>query len=181
MIVTAYQTLEDRDNIDEIETDGPYICTRRDAWLGTGYYFWDSNMDWAISWGENSYLRFQKEYVIGRCWIDLSQKCFDLLGNVAHQLELKEVIEVMKNSGKIRQGQRLIMPNIIEFLKRNEIFPYKSIRIGDNNETIQIHFNDQKRKREYMLINQRVQICVIERKDVILQPFDVIYPERYLS
>ena len=181
MIITAYQTLENRDNIDEIETDGPYICSRKDAWLGSGYYFWDSNIAWAISWGKNSYEKFQKEYVIGRCQLDLSQYCFDLFGNVAHQIDLKEVIEVMKRSGKIRSGHRLIMPNIIEFLKVNGLFPYRSIRIGDTPSSMHVHFSGQETKREYMLVNQRVQICVIERKGVILHPFDVIYPEKYLT
>jgi hypothetical protein len=30
-----------------------------------------------------------------------------------------------------------------------------------------------------MVINQRVQICVIDKKDVILRPFNVIYPVKY--
>lgn len=31
----------------------PVICRRKDAWLGNGYYFWDSDVD-AIHWGNSS-------------------------------------------------------------------------------------------------------------------------------
>ena len=47
MIVTGYYTLENKDNFDEIEVDGPFDCTHKGAWLGTGSYFWDTNIDWA--------------------------------------------------------------------------------------------------------------------------------------
>jgi hypothetical protein len=177
MIVTAYQTLEDKDNVDEIETEGPFKCTRSDAWLGHGFYFWDTNMKWAIAWGENSYTRRGKGYVIGRCEIDLANSCFDLHGNVAHQQELKETIEVLKSSGKLKSGHRLILGGILEFLKNEGLFQYKSIRIGDNNDPLKVHFNE--RKGEFMVINQRVQICVVERMGVILHPFSIVYPEKY--
>lgn len=32
-----YQTVEDRDNPDNIEAEGPFKCTRKDAWLGEYY------------------------------------------------------------------------------------------------------------------------------------------------
>ena len=38
----AYQTLENRNNPDQIEEQGPFLCNRKSAWLGEGYYFWDS-------------------------------------------------------------------------------------------------------------------------------------------
>ncbi len=43
---------------------------------------------------------------------------------------------------------------------------------------LKLHFKSG--KGEYMIINQRVQICVIEKKEVLLRPFSVIYPEKYL-
>lgn len=180
MIITAYQTLEDKDNIDEIETDGPFICTRADAWLGTGHYFWDTNLEWAISWGENSYKRNGKEYVIGRCQLDLSKSCFDLVGNVEHQMELQEVIDVLRSSGKLGATEDVLMPNLIQYLKLKGIFFYKAIRCNDNHDkVVQIYFKSK--RKEYMVINQRVQVCVIDKKEVILRPFAVIYPEKYLE
>lgn len=181
-MVDAYQTLEDRDNIDHVEASGPFQCTRPDAWLGFGYYFWDTNMDWAKEWGFNSFERKGKQYIIGKCVVDITNQCFDLIGSVAHQMELMDVLETMKESGKFKQYHRRVLPNVIEYMKSKGIFPYKSIRAGDvTNKVVKLHFSKSEERREYMLINQRVQICVIERKDVVLPPFTVVYPEIYLT
>ena len=48
-----YQTLEDRQNYEEVEQHGPYFCSvtypngilkkgSKQPWLGSGYYFWDT-------------------------------------------------------------------------------------------------------------------------------------------
>ena len=44
-----YHTREKREN----RLFAPVLCTRRDAWLGHGYYFWDDIKD-ADVWGVNS-------------------------------------------------------------------------------------------------------------------------------
>ena len=177
--VTAYQTLENRDNIDEIEMDGPFECRRNDAWLGFGYYFWDTNIEWAHMWGRSAYERRKKEYVIGSCEMELGSKCFDLFGSVKNQLELQEAIMAMKLSGKIRHPKEALIPNIIEFLKNNKIFDYNSIRAADMAKTKKLYFNGL--RKEHAIINQRVQICVIEKKGVLLSPFLVVYPEKSLT
>ena len=48
MVVEGYQTLEDKDNLDEVELDGPFPCRHKGAWLGFGSYLWDTRVDWAI-------------------------------------------------------------------------------------------------------------------------------------
>lgn len=177
-VVTAYQTLEDRDNIDQIEMEGPYKCTRSNAWLGHGYYFWDTNMKWAIEWGKNSYEKITKDFVIGQCRVDLSTNCFDLLGSVADQLAFEEAINALKESGKLNPNPRLLVPNIIQFMKNAGIFNYKSIRSYDiPNPVFKVLY---RKGSEYLILNQRVQICVIKKENVLLRPFSVIYPEKYL-
>ena len=44
-----YHTQEKRQN----RLKMPILCTRRDAWLGNGYYFWDDQYD-AVIWGQQS-------------------------------------------------------------------------------------------------------------------------------
>jgi hypothetical protein len=67
-------------------------------------------------------------------------------------------------------------------MKNKQIFGYKSIRAADvTSKVIRLHFSQKAERQEYMMINQRVQICVIEKKDVILPPFTVVYPEMYLT
>lgn len=176
MIVAGYHTLEDKDNYDQIELEGPFDCTHKGAWLGRGSYFWDTNIDWAHEWGDIGYKRRGKDYVIANTQIDLSNRCFDLFGSVASQQELLECIDVMIESKKITDAKSAVIPNLIQFMKNQNIFPYHLIRAADMHRNIfRLKFRGD--RSEYMVINQRVQICVINRKDVILQPLKVIFPE----
>ena len=85
----------------------------------------------------------------------------------------------MKESKKIKNPSEELVANIITFMRRNDIFKYNSIRAADDyNASIKIPFI--KGRSEFMTINKRVQICVIHKKDVILRPFSVVYPEKYL-
>ena len=182
MIVEAFQTLEDLDNIDEVEMDGPFPCFRRTAWLGLGSYLWDSRFDWALDWGKFAYSYNGKDFIIGRCRVDLTNDCFDLFGSVKHQFDFQEVVRVMLESKKIRNESEAIVPNVIEFMKRKGIFNYKSIRAYDMHKVKQYYFRVDSvsgKPKEYIMMNQRVQICVIERKNILLRPFQVIYPEKY--
>lgn len=177
MIITAYQTLEDRDNIDVIEMDGPFKCIRPDAWLGHGYYFWDTNMDWAIGWGVTSFNKKGMEFVIARCNLDLTN-CFDLFGNVQHQNSLIDCIKVFKVSEHGKGVQNPTIPKLIEFLKRKGLFSHNSIRSFDNPKPVRLFYSSK--KENVLFLNQRVQVCVIDRRSVLLRPFTVVYPEKYL-
>ncbi len=182
MVVEGYQTLEDKDNIDEVELDGPFPCRHKGAWLGIGCYLWDTRIDWAIDWGEFAYVREGKDFIIGRILVDLTYDCFDLLGSVRHQLDFQNVMKAFLESGKIKNEQERIVANAIEFMKNQGIFNFKSIRAADMKNAKKYYFRFDKetgRPKEYMMINQRAQICVIEKKGVLLHPFEVIYPEKY--
>ncbi|MCB0410288.1 MAG: hypothetical protein KDD29_08715, partial [Flavobacteriales bacterium] len=61
-----YHTQEKRKN----RLSGPIICTKDNAWLGEGYYFWVSEDD-ADFWGMNS-KRKTGEYEIYSAEIDCS-------------------------------------------------------------------------------------------------------------
>ncbi|MEK6494342.1 hypothetical protein [Myroides odoratimimus] len=176
MEVIGYQTLENRDNIDAIELEGPYDCSHKGSWLGTGAYFWDSKIKWAHEWGYIGYQNRGKDYVIAQTQLNLEHECFDLFGSVNCQETLMECIEVMKQSGKIKNAKQAVIPNLIEFMKNNGIFNYSSIRAADMYRGImRLKFRGD--REEYSIIGQRVQICVIKRKDVILQPLKVVFPE----
>lgn len=176
MIVTGYQTLEDKDNIDVIELEGPFECTHRGSWLGTGAYLWDTNIKWAHEWGNIGYQKREKNYVIAQTQLNLEHECFDLLGSVSCQQDLIECIDVMIASGKIKDAKQAVIPNLIHFMKEIGIFTYSSIRAADIHKGImRLKFRGD--RKEYSIIGQRVQICVIKRKDVILQPLKVVFPE----
>ena len=174
-IVTAYQTLEHRDNIDEIEMDGPFECQRNDAWLGIGYYFWDTNVEWAHSWGRTAYERIGKKYLIGSCEIDIGNQCFDLVGSVGDREVFIAAVKAMEEL--VKEKGQIIVPNVLQYLKLFTGFPYKSIRSQDiPRDTKKLKYNEL--RKEHTLLNQRVQICVIDKKGVLLSPFLVIHPQK---
>jgi hypothetical protein len=177
MKVDGYQTLEDRDNITEVEQNGPFICERKDAWLGAGYYFWDTNIEWAKNWGEGSYIKNSKGYIIGHSKLNL-ENCFDLFGNVSHQLDLQNVYDVLIKSGKLMGGKPKVS-DCLTYLQRIGLFDFDCVRSTDFKKTgdDKIFYTDK--NREFMSTNQRVQICVIDKNKVLLSPFKVVYSEKY--
>lgn len=64
MIVTGYLTLEDRDNIDEIEIEVHLNVQGRMLGLAVEIIY-DSIMNWAILWAEHSYKKKENKFVIG--------------------------------------------------------------------------------------------------------------------
>ncbi|MHB9055764.1 MAG: hypothetical protein ACYC2P_06375 [Paludibacteraceae bacterium] len=179
-VVTAYQTLEDLDNIDEIEMSGPFPSTHNKTWLGAGCYLWDTDFQWALDWGKTAYTDKGKRFVISRCEVDLSQGCFDLFGCVKDRLDLIAVLDVMIEKNVIKDKKDAYLSEVIQYMKNQGIFDYRSIRAYDNyNKDVKIQF--RRGRFEYMNLNQRVQICVIRKKDVILQPIKVIFPEIYVT
>jgi hypothetical protein len=74
---TIYQTLENRGNLDFIENNGPFICKRNNAWLGTGYYFWESFIENAHWWGKECN-NYPNGYVICKAiYTENEEKCFN--------------------------------------------------------------------------------------------------------
>jgi len=175
--VDAFQTLENRNNITQVEREGPYLCNRKDAWLGIGYYLWDTNIQWAKDWGEKAYIiKRNKGYIIGECKVDLSH-CFDLVGNVSHQNEFTEAINVFKQSKHSETIKNVTVPFIIEFMKRKHIFEYKLIRVQDSPKSKnKVYFKEG--RSEFIFINNRVQICVLDKKEVIKSGFKVIFEKK---
>ena len=82
--INIYQAIAKRgeQNEDYFEKIGPIKCTNSKAWLGDGYYFWDTRIDDAHWWGQMS----RGDYFILRATMQLHPGvCFDLEGCVAHR------------------------------------------------------------------------------------------------
>ncbi len=174
MVIEAYQTLEDRNNYDFVLNNAPFKCTRKSAWLGEGYYFWDSEIKWAHQWGMNSYKKKSLDYIITKCKAKINRNCFDLFGSVNCQKEFREVIDVFKKDPKTKNLEDLNVPNVITYMKNAGIFEYDSIRAGDMNNIYKVYF---RKGKEYTIVNQRVQICVINSKKTLTLPVDIVYPK----
>lgn len=184
-MIVGYHTVEDRNNPDVILLEGPFRCEQEDAWLGHGYYFWDTDIGWAHKWGKNAYRR--RGYVICMANIENNPEVmFDLVGNVEHMMEFEEMIKLLEADASY-QRERPLVAEIVEFMKKRGFFTHKAIRAADNPSpnVVEVDFRpprnmNQPSNRPFMRLGQRVQICLLEKSEITLQDFSIVYPEKYL-
>ncbi len=181
MLSNLYQTLEYRNNNDYIEKDGPFPCTHSNAWLGDGYYFWDTFINHAHLWGMNSYK--QNGYVICKSIIDLQNLNIFDLDSPQHLLVIKEVRDILKSK---YPNETITVPYIINYLKDNVAeFNYNAVRargITENN------FNNSKRfikynpqKRSFLDLTPQIQICILDKKVIGENNFKIIHEKPSIS
>ncbi len=177
MTYTGYQTLEDRNNPDYFEMNGPHRCTSNKTWLGVGYYFWDSEINWAHNWGKTQY----KKHMIFEGKIKYDETVFDLFGNPIHRTSMwgwRE--ELLLKNPKIRE-EDLTVYNILEFAKKRGGFEtkYNAIRAADYpKEQTAVKFLPWRKEFTYIGV-ERVQFCLLNKNNLISHSFVVIYPEKY--
>lgn len=181
MIRKAYQTLEDRDNADEIEKNGPFLCNRKNAWLGEGYYFWDSFVENAHWWGQEG-ARYQNGYIICESYFELNEKCLDLYDNPEHMKMFSSTIQLIEEKGLIKVNQTTV-GRVIEFLKRNIPFDYEAIRVNGVNSknpsfSKRIPFKLGK-NHQYWDATPAIQICFIKKDGLNRKEFKIVYPLEY--
>lgn len=169
----AYQTVEYRgeDNLNkEVKRNAPYRCTRRDAWLSHGYYFWDQDIERAKQWGESSYAG---KYVV----VEYEMTCnniLDLVGSRRHQEEFKQLIALAKTELKL---ENIPVSKVIQFLrKRNNdckgIFEYDSIKAQDHPNRDMVRFVDASPCR--MDLNSRMQICIFKQQNLNISRKEIV-------
>ncbi len=94
----------------------PIKCTRDDAWLGTGYYFWDELED-AVFWGETGKRR-TNEYEIFEADINI-EKVLDTVFNEKHyRLWFKQIEKIAKAIIK-KTNEKATVKEINEYLIEN--------------------------------------------------------------
>lgn len=184
---TIYQTLEDRDNDEEVQEHGPYWCDLYEAdgkkkegikepWLGAGYYFWDTLIENAHWWGETVYPK--KGYIVCQSQYDShSPHLFDLVGNVSHSRELVECVEFIKGNGK---GQKRAFSQVLAYLRQHTDFRYKAIRARPHPRkfvSANIYFLGGGKELEKL---DEVQICFFD-KSLFIAPFEIVERSAGLS
>lgn len=183
----VYQTLEDKGNIDQVENHGPFLCIRKNAWLGAGYYFWDSFIENAHWWGTegadycktNSYMICEARYEFDE------NKCFNLIDNPKH-------FKMFNNTKKLMQEKGLYIPNqttvarIIDHLKNTlQIFTYEATRVyGINSKSFNSPYSnktifDARYKNAYLDSVPAIQICFYSKTSLNLSKVKVIFPDEY--
>ena len=181
-VKNLYQTLEDKDNPDDVERDGPFICDRKDAWLGRGYYFWDTFIELGHWWGNHYY---GESYIICHaiCDYDEHEKCYDLSIPETIQ-DFVDTIEAMKRRNIPLDDSTV--PSVINYLKSINQFPYIVIRANAMNT---IKANDPYFKRfkipfqtkypAYLDLRPPYQLCFLTKKAFNLRNYRIVHPSRY--
>jgi hypothetical protein len=172
--------VEDRGNPDEVERSGPFLCSRSDAWLGEGYYFWESFIDNAHWWGANAY---PEKYMICRAfYVHDSARCLDL--NTPEGIKIIEgVIIQMKQDGLV--SNNIYISRMIEYLKNIGRFHWEAVRVTPTSNR---HGNDSPH-RERAMFNERygislrpaIQICFYSKTALQLSGYKIIYPDEYMA
>jgi hypothetical protein len=179
----VYQTLEDRDNPDEIERHGPFKCNKNNAWMGEGYYFWESFIDNAHWWGEecNS---FENGYIICEAiYIEHEDQCFNLIDNPEHMKMFNDTKDLMLKQGLYKDGETTVA-RIIEFLRTKlKIFKYEAVRVnGVNSKSYKSSFSnrtifDARNPQKFLDTSPAYQICFYSILN--LRNFRIIFPDKY--
>ncbi|MDD4698439.1 MAG: hypothetical protein PHR52_13000 [Fermentimonas sp.] len=180
--MVLFHTIEDRDNPDQIESHAPFKCIRNDAWLGDGYYFWDTFIENAHWWGKKVK---PGGYVILEYQCDSnSNKLFDLQGNMNHVSQFKEIVELLRKQRLL--NEKTTVPWVIEYLKKKTDFAtiYEAIRIYGHysksySTTVKMLFS--KNKSHYLELTPAVQLCLFDKKSLNLSIGKIVYPPKYLN
>jgi hypothetical protein len=124
-ILKVYQTLQNRDNPDQVENEGPFFCDWNNAWLGEGYYFWEAFLNSAHWWGKNHCKDYY--FICEANCVQTETNCFDLVGDTKHMLIFCEAVDEMKKKGIITN--LTTVTRILQYLKDElKIFKFEATR-----------------------------------------------------
>ena len=179
-----YQTLEDRQNYEEIEKNGPFFCSikypngklkkgSKEPWLGEGYYFWDTRIEDAQWWGNTIY--GAKGYVICHTKYDQHSSClYDMVGNVE---QFDEFVKCARYILEKRKLQSITFPTVLSYLKKMESFNYSAIRVWpypQSMETTGIEFPSiYSSKKTILAKSSKIQICFFDRT-LLTEPYRIV-------
>lgn len=184
----AYQTLEDRD-FHLVEENGPFPCTHAKAWLGSGYYFWDSAIQLAHWWGREG-AGYYSGYIICKSQYNLDEnRCFNLIDNFEHIDQFRQTHEYLI-SQRMAVANQTTVARIIEFLRNTTTFKFEATRaygvnsIGPRSEyssRVVFKANDSPFTAQYLDALPAIQICFYSKTALDRAGFEIVYPEEYIE
>jgi len=96
--------------------DEPILCDLRNAWLGSGYYFW-TDVEFAKYWGEDFKTRNTGYYDVYSAEIDIG-KCLNTVFNEKHYFFFLRCIEKAINHFQQKE-EKVTLKEVHEFLEYN--------------------------------------------------------------
>lgn len=106
-----YHTQEKRQN----RLKQPIPCTRKDAWLGYGYYFWGDQYD-AVIWGVQS-KKDTGEYEIYKGVVESDNILDTVFSEEGYHFFLEAIDEVIEDCKK-KSGRRIGTYDVCKFLMK---------------------------------------------------------------
>lgn len=159
------------------------MCTSEDAWLGNGYYFWDTFENLAHWWGESV---VKKPYMVCKAVCDFSSEvCFDLHGDTEHIALFRSIADVLEDEGLA--DENITASDVITHLKDVlGIFHWKAVRMMGVNSTsprrspnvirrINVEPNNDK---QFLDCNPPIQLCIYDLSALEFKDYEIIYPTR---
>lgn len=174
-IKILYQTLEDRLNPMEVKEHGPYRCEHDKAWLGNGYYFWDTFIDLAHWWGKMAH---KNKYIIGKIeYFYDEEKIYDLL-DPDNLLDFQNYYTMLKQKTK----RKYTVSAILQHMKEHTNFNYLGVRIRGEHSTKDIKENKVRfidNRSSFLDMTPPIQICLFDDNDVKSYNYEIVYPLDY--
>lgn len=178
-VKTIFQTIEDRDNPEYIENNGPFKCINANAWLGQGYYFWDTFIENAHWWGSQN--RSNNRYVICGSNFEFNKDtCYDLHGCTATLVEFQEMIMLFEQKKLLNKNSKVV--EIINFLKKKNIFTYPSVRVSSekfSNNRFKVKFIQG--NPSLLELKPLIQICIYDLSKVQFNSYNIVFPDEYCN
>jgi hypothetical protein len=137
----------------------PMLCSRKDAWLGVGYYFWDDQED-AIRWG-NDFKNRTGRFDIYEAAIDCANVLNTVFDENQYRFWLKQIEKIGKN-WLIKTGKK------IDLEQMNNYFRDRGVWKGIDG----ILFQDLPTNQDYLLVvnffyRKKLQL-VVYNKNIVL-------------
>lgn len=180
-----FQTLENRDNPDLIERDGPFSCKWDNTWLGEGYYYWDTFIQIAHWWGN---IRYNNKHIICQADCDFdTEKCFDLVGSTEHLCIFSDSLDKLKGRGLLTN--KTTVARVLHHMRKTlKIFHYEAIRVYGI-DSVSKHKNPEFSYRiifehnrfQYLDYKPAIQICIYNKYGLNLKNYKIIFPDEYNS
>lgn len=196
---TLHQVVQDRGGPNQILANGPIKADNpQKCYLGSGYYFWDDNVELA-KWYGNKYTSRSGNIII--CEGDFSierNSMFDLVGCRQDQ---RKIIELIKEFWDVyweeyhlsEEIENIELSVFLEMLfqeaevSEENFFSYECVRAVD------ISFEDDFSEYDHAIekfvigkpgfavLSPKIIICIRDLKKTPLQNFFVKYPSKYVK
>lgn|SRR5574344_364322 len=191
-LADIYQTLEERNNNDQVEKHGPYFCSLYDdsgrlkngikePWLGEGYYFWDARINDAHWWGKTIYLREKKGYIVCHTQYDMhSHFLYDMVGDRAAFDDFIDCAQYLKTKLNLKI---VCFPVVLEYLKKHTDFYYKAIRVLpyiSPKKNTDITFPTSGATKIELPMFEKVQICFFDNT-LLVYPYIIIEKRHFYT